>query len=179
MKTYYIDLNEINRKRARSIRFLALGAGVCILLIIVTFLVFLKYNSSVEWPLLFQTVYLSFYVYFAWITLKAKIYIKADGNEIVFKFGIRNRSKDYILWETVSGIKIGPTYITFFKKSGRKKRIPLGWMPYKKVIEVKETVVELSSSKNIPCEIVEFERFVEKQNDKEEKDKPDKNTIEA
>lgn len=165
MKTYYIDLNEITRKRARTIKLLAIGAGVCILLIIVTFLVFLKYKSSLEWPLLFQTVYLSFYIYFAWIALKSKIYIKADGNGIVFKFGIRNRSKDHIIWEAVSKIKIGPTYITFFKKSGKRKRILLGWMPYKKVIEVKETVVELCDSKNIPCEIVEFERYV---NEKEE-----------
>ena len=160
MKTYYIDLNEITRKRARAIRLLALGAGICLLLIVITFLVFLKNKSSLEWPLLLQTVYLLFYIYFTWITLKAKIYIKADSNGIVFKFGIRNRSKDYILWETVSRIKIGPTYITFLKRSGRKKKIPLGWMPYKKVIEVKETVVELSESKNIPYEIVEFERFI-------------------
>lgn len=160
MKIYYIDLNEITRKRSRTIRLLALGAGACLLLVIITFLVFLKSKSSIEWPLLFQTVYLLFYIYFAWITLKAKIFIKADSNGIVFKFGIRNRSKDYLLWETVSRIKIGPTYITFLKRSGRMKKIPLGWMPYKKVIEVKETLVELSESKNIPYEIVEFERFI-------------------
>jgi len=170
MKTYYIDLNEITRNRARTIKFLAFGAGVCLLLIIASFLIFFKYKSSKEWPLLLLTVYLALYVYFAWITLKAKIYIKADSNEIVFKFGIRNRSKDYILWETVNRIKIGPTYIIFFKRSGRRKKFLLSWMPYKKVIEVKETVVELSESKNIPCEIVEFERFVEKKDDKGEKE---------
>ena len=167
MKTFYIDLNESSSKKPRIIRLLAFGAMVCIAFILASIAVFLKYTSSFEWIFLISAIYVALYVYFAWITYKTKLYIKADVSGIDFKFGIRSNSGSYIIWDSVSKVRIGYAYIAFFKKSGRRKKIQLSWLPYSKVIEVKEKLEAFCKYKKIACEKIDFIDYSKKK-DKEE-----------
>ena len=63
------------------------------------------------------------------------------------------------MWDVIDKVRIGPTYITFFKKSGKGKKVQLGWLPYKKVVEIKERIQQCSNNKGIEVEIAEFSKI--------------------
>jgi ubiquitin len=62
------------------------------------------------------------------------------------------------MWDVIKKIRLGPTYITFSKKSGKDKKVQLGWLPYTKVIEIKDKVNSFAQSKGIDIEIAEFSK---------------------
>jgi hypothetical protein len=159
---FNIDLNEYSSKKSQIIKLLIYGAIVCISFMVISYSVFLQYRPYLENLFLISSIYLALYLYFAWITFNTKLFVKADTSGIEFKFGILKRSKDYIIWDTVKRIRIGPAYITFYKKSGRNKRIQLGWLPYSKVIEIKEKIVGICKAKEIEFEEVDFIRYTHK-----------------
>ncbi|RPH30980.1 MAG: hypothetical protein EHM93_14945 [Bacteroidales bacterium] len=166
MVNFYIDLNEYSSKKPRIIRLLIFGAIVCLGFTITSLAIFLTLKSSLEWFFLIAASYIALYIYFAWVAFKTNIFVKANDNGIVFKFGIRNGSKDYILWDSIKKVKIGPAYITFFKKSGRRKRVQLGWLTYSRVVEIKDKVVALCDNKGITYEVVDFIRYYKKKDRK-------------
>lgn len=63
---------------------------------------------------------------------------------------------DQVIWETLKKVRLGPTYISFIKRSGKKKVIPLGWLPYAKVVEIKDKVHVICTSKGIDVEVAEY-----------------------
>lgn len=159
MNKLYINLNEYSTKKQRVFRLLALGLLICILLIILSVLPLLLFGKSAEYLAIIIFIYLFLYFYFAWLSFKSKIYIKTDDNSIIIKFGIRNSSRDIILWDSIRKVRIGPTYIAFYKKSGRRRRYMLGWLPYAKVIEIKDGLIELFDSLGVEYEVVDFVRY--------------------
>lgn len=162
MTNFYIDLNEYSSKKPRIIRLLIFGAIVCLGFTITSFVFFLTLKSSLEWFFLLAAIYLALYIYFAWITFKTKLFIKADNNGMDFKFGIRAYSNDFIIWDSIQKVIIGPAYIRINKKSGKRKKIYLGWLHYSKVLEVKEKCIEVCKARRIRYEVVDFIKYSEK-----------------
>lgn len=165
--TYFnLDLNEYSKRKPRVIRLLIMGALVCLGFTIASLAIFLTLKSSLEWFFLIAAIYLALYIYFAWIAFKTKLYVKADENGIVFKFGIRENTKDFIIWDSIKKLRVGPAYVAFLKKSGKWKRIQLGWLHYTSVIEIKDKVVEVCRKKGISYEVVDFIKYSDKKKGK-------------
>jgi len=166
MKNFNIDLNEYSSKKPRIIRLLFFGAIVCLSFILLSLSFFLTFKGPLEWFFLVLAVYLALYIYFAWVSYKTKLYVKADENGIMFKFGVLAYSNDFIIWDSITRVIIGPTYISFFKKSGKRRRIQLGWLHYSKVIAVKDNIVEVCKGRRISYEIVDFYKYSDKKDKK-------------
>ncbi len=162
MNDLYIDLNEITTKKQRIFRLLIYETLVCVGLILLSVALLYMYNSKFEYYLFVIPVYLLLYIYFLWVSLKADLFIKADSSSIVIKFGVRNSSRDIILWDSIKKVRVGPTYISFFKKTGKRKRYMLGWLPYIKVIEIKDKLIEVFKSNGIAYEVVDFIKYEHK-----------------
>jgi Ca2+/Na+ antiporter len=152
MNSFFVDLNDLSIKKPRIRRFLVLGAILCFVLMIASIALFLTFQSSLGWFVVMFATYFVFYVYYAWMSHKANLYVKADSTGFDYKFGLLKRSNNYIMWATISRIKIGPAYIRFIKKSGRRKLVQLNWLPYVKVIEIKDSLIKMCESKHIPFE---------------------------
>lgn len=156
MDSFYIDLNEMTNKKPRLIRMWLIGALIFALLFIVSFVILSSRNHKVEWYYVAGVVYFGLYMYFAWTAYTNKLYIQADNFALEYKFGLLPRSTKSIMWGTVTKVKIGPTYLNFYKKSGRKNTISLGWLPYNKVVEIKDDVEKMCKHLEIEVEISEF-----------------------
>lgn len=154
-----IDLNEYSTKKQRVIRIIILGSLLSFVLMLFTVFLIISVQIGVEVLLITMVIYLMLYIYFVWVSFKTKLFIKVDGNSIVLKFGIRNSSKDVIMWDTIKKVRVGPTYISFYKKSGRRRRYMLGWLPYAKVIEIKDKLVDVFERKGITYEVADFIKF--------------------
>lgn len=159
VKDLYIDLNEYTTKKQRVFRLLIYETLICIGLMLLTVFLFFSFSSTIEYYLLVIPIYLLLYLYFVWISLKTNLFIKVNEDSIVLKFGIRNSSKDILLWDTIKNVRVGPTYISFYKKSGKRRRFMLGWLPYAQVIEIKDKLIDVFESKKIPYEVVDFIRY--------------------
>lgn len=160
-------MNEISTKKVRIVRLLVFGAIVCLVFVALSIFVFLKFKTSLEWIFFISAIYIALYFYFAWITYKSKLFIKADRDGIDFKFSIRSNSKNYFLWDSVSKVRIGYAYLAFYKKSGRRRKIQLGWLPYVKVVDIKEKVIEMCEDRSIKFEMADFIRYSEKKDIKQ------------
>lgn len=159
MESFYIDLNQLSSKKSKLFRVWAVGAVVFTVFGLLLTLIFKKHVGRAELPIVAIAVYFLLYIYFAWVTYKSKLYIQADEYSVEYKFGMLKGSSEKVIWETVVKIKIGPTYIAFFKRSGKRKVIRLGWLPYSKVIEIKNRVCSVCEFKGIRCEKSEFLHF--------------------
>lgn len=162
MNDFFVNLNEYSTKKQKVFRTLIFGGLLFIGVMILSFLLLWFFNKAAEYLVATITVYLIIYFYFAWFSFKTKLYLKADKSCITIKFGIRNSSKDIILWDTIRKVRIGPTYIAFYKKSGRRRRYMLGWLPYAKVIEIKDNLIALLDSIGVDYEVVDFIRYQDK-----------------
>lgn len=158
MEQFSIELNEIRHKRTKLIRLWVGGAIVLIVLIILSIL--LVGNRLTLYEIVVPTlVYISIYIYFTYRTYNAHIYIKADEYAVEYKFGMLSNTVKSVIWDTITRIKFGPTYIAFFKRTGKKTVVQLGWLPYAKVKEIKEKICEVAQTKSIPCEWAEYKRY--------------------
>lgn len=162
MKEICIDLNEFSTKRQRVFRFLVFGLLICVSLILLSILFLSLLSKTIEYLVVVIIIYLILYFYFVWLSFKTKLFIRSDEGCIIFKFGIRNSSKDIIRWNTIRKVRIGPTYIAFYKKSGRRRRYMLGWLPYAKVIEIKDSLITLLERLGVDYEVVDFIRYQNK-----------------
>lgn len=147
---------------------------MCLGLLFSSLAILITLNSSVEWFLLIASFYFGLYIYYAWITYKADLFIKGNDSYFEYKFGLLKNSKNFIYWEIVRKVKIGPAYIAFFKKSGRKRTVSISWLPYAKVIEIKDKLIQLCNNKKVTYEVVDFVRYNEIENRKKEKKKDKK-----
>lgn len=162
MDSFYIDLNEMSSKKPRIKRLLLFGACLCLGLFLSSLSILISFNSRLEWVFLIAVLYLALYIYYAWITYKAELFVKADSSIFEYKFGLLKNSKNIIMWDVVSKVRLGPAYVAFFKKSGRRKMVRLNWLPYSKVIEIKDKIIQMCDSKRIKYEKVDFVKYTEK-----------------
>jgi hypothetical protein len=158
MEPFIINLNQMDETSGRFRRFLVILAIFFILISALSFTFFYSKDDPKEWIFAVLGFYALVFIYFAYVGRKAKIYFSADDFAIEFQFGFFMKTPNAIIWETIKKVKIGPTYITFFKRSGKGKKVQLGWLPYAKVIEIKKKVKCFSESKGLEVEIAEFNK---------------------
>ena len=160
MELFHIKLNEFPYRKSKFFRLLVVMAIVIALLAIITILIFNgRWADSIAGLVAIWVSYLLIYLYWAWYSFRVKLYIHADEFAIKFKFGMIPSSSQVIMWETIEKVRLGPTYIAFYKKTGRRKIARLGWLPYSKVVDIKEKVADACRIKHIPVEVADFTHY--------------------
>lgn len=159
MEPFKINLNQMAETSGRYRRFLLILALILVIVSAVIFVIFDHKNDPKEWIFLSFSFIAIMYIYFAYVGYVAKIFISADDFAIEYQFGFFMKTPTAIIWEVIDKVRIGPTYITFLKKSGRDKKLELGWLPYKKIVEIKEHIQEYSEIKGIKIEVVEVNKM--------------------
>lgn len=162
MESFYVDLNEMSHKKTKLFRIWAFGAIFFIILAVLSFILLRNQFGRALLTVLIMAVYFTLYIYFAWITYKAKLYIQADRYTLKYSFGMIKQSAESIMWDTIVRVKLGPTYVAFFKRTGKRKVVALGWLPYVKVIEIKDNIEKFCKVKGITCERSEFKHYEKK-----------------
>lgn len=158
MEMFFIELNELSHKKSRLIRFWLGGAIILIVLLLLSIL-FIE-NAFTRLEILLPIVaYFAVYIYFTYKSYYSQMYISSDNYALEYKFGMLSKQVKTIIWDTITKVKFGPTYVAFFKRSGKKNTISLGWLPYAKLKEIKEKICEVANEKGIPCEWAEYKRF--------------------
>lgn len=160
MDIFDINLNEMSQKRKRLFRVWAYGA-MAILVLAGLSLYFLQDMVGHSYWLIavILLVYLAAYIYFTRVTIKTKLYIKSDEYALEYRFGVLSKSEQIIIWDVLTRVKIGPTYIAFYKRTGKRKVIRLGWLPYSKVVEIKDKIESVCKDKGIKYEIAQYNEF--------------------
>lgn len=160
MDIFDINLNEMSQKRKRLFRVWAYGA-MAILVLAGLSLYFLQDMVGHSYWLIavILLVYLAAYIYFTRVTIKTKLYIKSDEYALEYRFGVLSKSEQIIIWDVLTRVKIGPTYIAFYKRTGKRKVIRLGWLPYSKVVEIKDKIESVCNDKGIKYEIAQYNEF--------------------
>ncbi|BDX38562.1 hypothetical protein CYCD_19170 [Tenuifilaceae bacterium CYCD] len=162
MKTFFIDLNEMAHKKSKLYKVWAFGALMFVVFGVGTSMLLKDKVDGAMWPIIIMSAYLLLYIYYAWVTYKAKLYIQADDYAVEYSFGMIKRTAEIIIWDTIVKVKLGPTYVAFFKRSGKRKVVSLGWLPYVKVVDIKEKIRKACEYKGVPFEIVDYNRFEKK-----------------
>lgn len=159
MEPFKIDLNQSTETGSKYKRFIITLAIIYFASSIAAFLFFYFKNDPVEWVFIGAAIWGLLMASFGFIGSKAKLYFSADDYAIEYQFGFLVKTPTAIIWETVKKVKLGPTYITFFKRSGKGKKVAIGWLPYAKVIEIKDLIKQYAESKGIPTEIGELKKI--------------------
>jgi Ca2+/Na+ antiporter len=121
MESFYIELNEMSHKKPRIIKLWIIGAAVLVVLLVLSFVFFASKGYRVVWLLLAAAIYLGIYIYYAYITYNAKMYIQADEFALEYKFGLISRTVNTYMWDTVSKVRLGPAYLAFYKRTGKER----------------------------------------------------------
>lgn len=158
MEPFNINLNQMAETSGRYRRFLIILASALIIIAAVSFAIFYSKHNPKDWIFIIFGIYALIFIYFAYVGYKAKLYFKADDFAIEYQFGFFMKTPSAVIWETISKVKLGPTYITFFKRSGKGKKVQIGWLPYAKVIEIKDRIKSYSEGKGIAVEVAEFSK---------------------
>lgn len=158
MEPFKINLSQMAETSGRYRRFLIVLALIFIVISAISFGVFHNKHDYREWLFAILGVYAIAFIYFAFAGHKAQLYLSADDFAIEYQFGFFVKTPSSIMWQTVNKVKLGPTYMAFLKRSGKGKKIHLGWLPYSKVIEIKEKIKLFSEAKGIEVEVADFHR---------------------
>lgn len=158
MKPFSISLSEMTEKGTRFKRLLIILSSVFIATSLVAYFLFLKGNNSNIWIILAFGVYLLLYVYFGFVGYNKKMFVSGDVFAFEYQFGFFSKVPSIIIWETVTKVKLGFTYIAFYKKTGKRKLIKIGWLPYSKVKEIKNMVNSICIEKGIEVVIAEYHK---------------------
>jgi hypothetical protein len=122
------------------------------------YFLFLKNDNPNLWILIGWPVYLLFYIYFAFVGYNTKMFINADDFALEYQFGFFSKVPDKLIWETIIKVKLGFTYIAFYKRTGKRKIIKIGWLPYSKVKEIKNMVNSICNEKKIEVIVAEYQK---------------------
>lgn len=159
MEPFKINLNQSTETGSKYKKFVITLGVIYFLTSLTAFIIFYLKNDPVEWVFIGAAVWGVVMLSFAFVGSKAKLYISADDYAIEYQFGFIVKTPTAIIWETVKKVKLGPTYITFFKRTGKGKKVAIGWLPYAKVIEIKDLIKHYAESKGIPTEIGELKKI--------------------
>jgi len=156
MEPFSINLNQMAEKGNRYKRLLLILALIFLASSAIIFWILYKKDNPIEWIFLGLGVYFLLFIYFGYIGYNTKMFINGDDFALEYQFGFFKKVPEKIIWETLTKVKLGFTSITFLKKTGRKKVIKVGWLPYQKVKEIKNRIQAVCNDKNIPLEIAEY-----------------------
>ena len=157
MEACSINLNQMADKGNRYKRLLIILASIFLATAAITFWILYKNDNPVEWIFLGLGVYFLLFIYFGYVGYNTKMFINCDDFALEYQFGFFKKVPDKIIWETLTKVKLGFTSITFFKKTGKRKVIKVGWLPYQKVKEIKNKVKEICDEKGIQVDIAEYQ----------------------
>ena len=158
MEPFSINLNQMTDKGSRYKRLLITLALSFVATSVVAYLLFLRDSKISEWITIIWGVYLLLYIYFGYVGYNSKMFIKGDDFAFEYQFGFFKKVPQIIIWETVTKIKLGFTYIAFYKKTGKRKVIKIDWLPYSKVKEIKNKVNSICKEKGIEVEVAEYHK---------------------
>ncbi|HRW63313.1 MAG TPA: hypothetical protein P5132_07480 [Bacteroidales bacterium] len=167
MEPCSINLNQMSDKGSRYKRLLLILALIFLVTSALTFWLLSINNNPNEWIFLGLGVYFLLFIYFGYVGYNAKMFINCDDFALEYQFGFFSKVPDKIIWETLTKVKLGFTYVAFYKKTGKRKLIQVGWLPYQKVKEIKNKVHEICNEKGIQVEVVEYHYEEEFENEEE------------
>lgn len=156
MEPFSINLNQMADKGGRYKRLVIILASAFVATSAAAYFLFLNSTMS-EWLLIGWGVYLLLYIYFGFVGYNTKMFINADDFALEYQFGFFKKVPQKIIWETVNKVKLGFTYIAFYKKTGKRKVIKIGWLPYAKVKEIKNMVDSFCKEKSIEVVVAEYQ----------------------
>lgn len=156
MEPFSINLNQMADKGNRYKRLLLILALIFLATSAVIFWIFYQKDNPMEWIFLGLGVYFLLFIYFGYVGYNTKMFINGDDFALEYQFGFFKKVPEKIIWETLTKVKLGFTSIAFFKKSGRRKVIKVGWLPYQKVKEIKNKIQAICNEKNITLEVAEY-----------------------
>ena len=122
MEPFKINLNQMAETSGRYKRFLLILALVLVIVSVVVFILFSHENNPKEWIFLSYGFIAIMYIYFAYVGYVAKIYFSADNFAIEYQFGFFMKTPTANIWEVIDKVRLGPTYITFFKNREEVKK---------------------------------------------------------
>lgn len=156
MEPCSINLNQMKDKGRRYKRLVFILTLIFLVSsAIISWLLYRK-DSANEWFFVGLFFYFLLFIYFGFVGYNSKMYIHCDDFVLEYQLGFLKKVPEKIMWETLSKVKLGFTSITFFKKSGRKKVLKIGWVPYEKLKKIKNTVQSICTEKGIELEIAEY-----------------------
>ncbi len=158
MEPFSINLNEAEEKGAKFKRF----AILLTLIFSITGVIIYLLSHIVGQTLLFIflglfMLQLGYFLYLLFAGSRTKIFINADDYALEYQFSMLRKVPEQIIWQTIKKVRLGPTYMAFFKRSGKKKVIALGWLPYAKVVDIKDKVQKICTEKEISVEVAEYQ----------------------
>ena len=156
MESFNINLNKSSAKEDRLKKYLLIISFVLLFLMLITYGILYINNVRNEWTYILLGFYVAAYIYFAFQGQKTNLYINADTTVLEYQLGYYRRAPIAILWQSIKRVKIGPTYVAFYKKSNKRKVIHLGWLPYAKIIEIKNNIETLCKNLKIDIEYGEI-----------------------
>jgi hypothetical protein len=169
MEPFSISLSEMTDKGSRYKRLLIILVILFAATSIAAYFLFLKGNNSNLWIFIGWGIYFLLYIYFGFVGYNTKMFINGDDFAIEYQFGFFSNVPDKIIWETVTKVKLGFTYIAFYKRTGKRKVIQIGWLPYSKVKEIKNNVNSLCEEKGIVIEVAKHHQEQEEKLEQEHK----------
>lgn len=156
MEPCTINLNQTADKGPRFKRFILILSLIFVASAALFAWLLFRQHDPDSWIFIGLGIYFLLFLYFGYTGYNAKMYILCDDFALEYQFGFFKKVPDKIIWETLNKVKLGFTAITFFKKSGRKKVIKIGWVPYEKLKKVKNTIHAICTEKDIPVEVSEY-----------------------
>ena len=156
MEPFSINLNQMADKGSRYKRLLLILALIFLATSAIAFWLLYKKENPIEWIFLGLGIYSLLFIYFGYVGYNTKMFINGDDFALEYQFGFFKKVPEKIIWETLTKVKLGFTYIAFLKKTGRRKVIKVGWLPYQKVKEIKNYVQAICDEKKIKVEVAEY-----------------------
>jgi hypothetical protein len=156
MEPFTINLNQTEERGGRYKRFLLMLGLLFVTLSIISYFLLHRKGNPNEWIFIVIGIYVIVFIYFAFVGYKTKLYITCDDYALEYQFGFFKKVPGKVIWQTLVKVKLGPTYLAFFKRTGKRKLIQIGWLPYAKVKEIKCKVQEVCVEKGIELEIAEY-----------------------
>jgi len=158
MEPFSINLNQMADKGTRYKRLVIILALLFAATSALAYFLILKNNNPNLWIIVGWAIYFLLYLYFGYVGYNTKMFINADDFALEYQFGFFSKVPDKLIWETITKVKLGFTYIAFYKKTGKRKIIKIGWLPYAKVKKIKNMVNSICTEKGIDVVIAEYHK---------------------
>jgi hypothetical protein len=158
MEPFSISLSHMTDKGSRYKRLIIILVTLFIITSTATYFLFYKEKNPSIWIMLGWGIYLFLYIYFGFIGYNNEMFVNGDDFALEYQFGFFSKVPDKIIWETLTKVKLGFTYIAFYKKTGKRKVMEIGWLPYTKLKEIKNKVNTMCCEKGIVVEVAEYHR---------------------
>jgi len=156
MESFSINLKEMVDKGGRYKRLLIVLAIIFLATSLAAFFIFFSKDDPKEWIFLGFAVYALVFFYFGYVGYKSEMFINGDDHALEYQFGFFKKVPEKVIWQTITKVKLGPTYIAFYKRTGKRKVVQFGWLPYAKVVEIKDKVHQICNEKQIEVEVAEY-----------------------